>query len=119
MSVVDQATKKSVVLKDGIYVFKYDNQNADISIKYSFIHGTVTVVKGDERTKHTIEKSIAKKFTVYAGDVLLIEGERDIVKAYYREDYPGTEQKLERRGALNKNKHCGLASQKYTMKMVR
>ncbi|WP_293936909.1 hypothetical protein [Sphingobacterium sp. UBA5996] len=114
VSIVDQVTNKNVALKDGIYVFKYDNQNADISIKNGFIDGTVTVVKGDEKANFTIEKSQAKKFTVYTGGVLLIEGHRDIDKAYYRQYYPSTEQKLKSEGwmSLNKNKHYGLGVSK-------
>lgn len=112
--IVDQVKKKNVALKDGIYTLKNGNQNADISINRGFIDGKVTVVKGDEKTNYTIEKSEAKRFTVHTGDVLLIEGYRDSDKAYYREYYPGTEQKLKREGwmSLNKNKHYGLGISK-------
>ncbi|WP_294187650.1 hypothetical protein [uncultured Sphingobacterium sp.] len=112
--IVDQVKKKNVALKDGIYTLKNGNQIADISINRGFIDGKVTVVKGDEKTNYTIEQSEAKRFTVYTGDVLLVEGYRDSDKAYYREYYPGTEQKLKREGwmSLNKNKHYGLGISK-------
>lgn len=114
VSIYDSGTNKRVSLKDGIYVLKNGNQNADLSIKRGFIDGTVTVVKGHERTNYTIEKSQAKKFKLYTGDVLLIEGHRDSHKAYYREYYPDTEQKLKREGwmSLSKNKHYGLGISK-------
>lgn len=114
ISIFDSETKKSVALKDGIYTLTNKNQNADLSIKRGFIDGTVTVVKGDERTNYKIEKSQAQKFSVYTGDVLHIEGHRDIDKAYYREYYSGTEQKLKREGwiSLSKNKHYGLGISK-------
>lgn len=116
ISIFDSETKKNVALKDGIYTLTNANQNADLLIKGGFIDGTVTVVKGDEKTTYTIEKSQATKFTVYTGDVLLFEGHRDTDKAYYTEYYSGTEQKLKSDGwmSLNKNKHYGLGiSKKY------
>ncbi|MNK09246.1 hypothetical protein D3C87_271980 [compost metagenome] len=114
VSIFDRETKKSVALKDGMYTFKDDNQNADISIKHGLINGTVIVVKGDEKSEYKIENSQAKKLTVYTGGVLFIEGHRDIDKAYYREYYAGAEQRLKSEGwmSLNKNRHYGVGISK-------
>lgn len=114
VSIIDKETKKSVALKDGVYTFKHDNQQVDISIKNGFIDGRVTVVKGDEKSEYKIENSQAKKVTVYTGGFLYIEGHRDIDKAYYRAYYPGTEQRLKSEGwvSLNKNKHYGIGISK-------
>lgn len=114
VSIYDSGTNKRVSLKDGIYVLKNGNQNADFSIKRGFIDGTVTIVKGDEKYNYTIEKSQAKKFKVYTGDVILIEGHRDLDKAYYREYYPYTKQKIKTESwiSLNKNRHYGIGISK-------
>ena len=114
VSIYDSGTNKRVSLKDGIYVLKNGNQNADFSIKRGFIDGTVTIVKGDEKQNYTIEKSQAKKFKVYTGDVILIEGHRDLDKAYYREYYPYTKQKIKTESwiSLNKNRHYGIGISK-------
>jgi len=114
VSIIDTQTKKSVVLKDGTYAFKHDNQNADIFIKNGLINGKVFIVKGEEKSEYKIENSQAKTFTVYKGGFLYLEGHRDAEKAYYKEYYLDTEQRLKSEGwmSLNKNKHYGIGISK-------
>jgi hypothetical protein len=114
ISIINMETKESVTLKDGTYTFNYNNQNADISIKNGLINGTVTAVKGEEKSEYNIENSQAKKLTVHKGDFLYVEGYRDADKAYYSEYYPSAAHRLKGEGwmSLNKNKHFGVGISK-------
>lgn len=119
VTVSDSRNDRKVLLNDGNYAFKNNEQTIDISIKKGLIYGLVFVTNNHNKekvTQYKIENSMVKEFTIYIDSLLCQKGHRDDEKAYYKEYYPDEKQTLKSEGwmSLDKNKYYGRGiSKKY------
>lgn len=110
VTVSDSRNDKKVLLSDGNYFFKNDEQTIDISMKKGLIYGLVFVTNNQKKvTQYKIENSMVKEFTIYKDSQLHQAGHRDDKKGYVKEYYPDGKQTLKNEAwmSLDKSKYYG------------